>query len=192
MHPLVSESPVAAVLFWGTLAGWFLGGPRARKSAGEVRRDQGTFVWIIASIGLAIGLGIAAAQVDALAIPVSRWALFVVGLLLMWLGIALAAWAGRTLGRFYRPVVAIQEDHEVVATGPYRYVRHPIYAAALLVLLGAGVSLGSWLSVILLPLVPLPAYLARIRVEERALEEGLGERYVTYERGRARLVPGVW
>jgi protein-S-isoprenylcysteine O-methyltransferase Ste14 len=192
MHPLVSASPFAAALFWGTLAGWALGGPRARKSAGEVRRDQGTVVWILGSVGFAIGLGLAAAQVDALVIPVSRSVLFVVGLALMWAGIGLSVWAGRALGRFYRPVVAIQEDHEVVASGPYRYVRHPIYAAALLVLLGAGVALGSWLSVILCPLVPLPAYLARIRVEERALEEGLGERYVGYERGRARLVPGVW
>ena len=172
---------------------WVFAGRRSRRAPGEVRRDRGTAILIVCAIGLAIGLGVAAADfVPALAIPIAPWPLFASGLLVGWAGIALALWATRTLGRFYRPVVTIYEDHEVVATGPYRCVRHPIYAGAMVVMVGVGLALGNWLSLIVCVLLPLAAYVARIRVEEDALEEALGDRYRQYEQGKARLVPGIW
>jgi protein-S-isoprenylcysteine O-methyltransferase Ste14 len=157
-----------------------------------VRHDRGTALLIIVATGLGVGLAFAAASNGRTAIPVSPWLLLALGVLLMWAGIGVAVWAVRTLGRFYRPVVAIQEGHDVVTSGPYRYVRHPMYAGALLVMLGFGVALGSWLSILLSVLVPLPAYVRRMGVEERVLEENLGEPYRRYAEGRARLVPGVW
>lgn len=71
-------------------------------------------------------------------------------------------------------------------------MRHPIYAGAMLVMLGVGLALGNWLSLALCVLLPLAAYVARIRVEEAALEDALGDAYRQYERGKSRLVPGVW
>jgi protein-S-isoprenylcysteine O-methyltransferase Ste14 len=79
----------------------------------------------------------------------------------------------------------------VVSTGPYRYVRHPLYASAFLFLPGGALLLGSWWG-----LVPAAAVLGliawRIPREERLLEEGLAG-YEEYEREvRYRLVPRVW
>ena len=193
MRPLVSTSLLAAILFWATLGVWVFAGSRGRRAPGEVQRDRGTAVLIIGSIVVAIGLAIAAvSSFEALAIPIARWPLFVAGLLVEWTGIGLAWWATRTLGRFYRPVVTIYEDHEVVTSGPYRYVRHPIYSGAMVVMVGVGLALGNWLSLALCILLPLAAYVARIRVEEGALEDALGDRYRQYEQGKARLVPGIW
>jgi protein-S-isoprenylcysteine O-methyltransferase Ste14 len=193
MEPLVSTSGLAAVLFWSSLAVWVFAGRRGRRTPGERRRDRGTAIGIVCSIGLAVGLGLAAADAfPDLAITASRWPLFVGGLVVGWAGIALALWATRTLGRFYRPVVTITADHEVISTGPYRYVRHPIYAGAMLVMLGVGLALGNWLSLALCVLLPLAAYVARIRVEEAALVDALGDDYRQYEEGKPRLVPGVW
>jgi protein-S-isoprenylcysteine O-methyltransferase len=193
VRPLVATSLLAAILFWASLGVWILAGRRGRRGAREVRRDRGTVALIVGSIGLAIGLGRAAADfVPALAIPGPRWVPFVLGLLLVWTGVGLALWATRTLGRFYRPVVTIYEDHEVVTTGPYRHVRHPIYAGAMVVMVGVGIALGNWLSLIVCVLLPLAAYVVRIRVEEVALEDALGDRYRSYEQGKARLVPGIW
>jgi protein-S-isoprenylcysteine O-methyltransferase Ste14 len=166
--------------------------PRWRQRRNEVRRDRGTALLIILATGLGIGLSYAAASNGLAAVPVSPWALLVLGVLLMWAGIGVAIWAVRTLGRFYRPVVAIQEGHAVITSGPYRYVRHPMYAGALLLMLGFGVALGSWLGILLSVLVPLPAYVRRIKVEERMLEDSLGEPYRRYAEGRARIVPGIW
>jgi protein-S-isoprenylcysteine O-methyltransferase Ste14 len=193
VRPLASTSLLAAILFWASLGVWAFAGRRTRRTAGEQRRDSGTAMLIIGSIVVAIGLGIAAAEsIEALEIPIAAWPLFVAGLIVEWAGIGLAWWATHTLGRFYRPVVTIHEDHEVVTSGPYRYVRHPIYAGAMVFMVGVGIGLGNWLSLALCVLLPLVAYVTRIRVEEGALEEALGDSYRQYEHGKARLVPGIW
>ena len=193
MRPLVSTSLLAAILFWATLGVCAFAGRTSRRTPGERRRDRGTAVLIIGSIVVAIGFGIAAAgSIEALEIPMAPWPLFLAGLLVEWAGICLTWWALRTLGRFYRPVVTIHEDHQVVTSGPYRYVRHPIYAGAMVVMVGVGLALGNWLSLVLCVVLPLAAYVVRIRVEEGALEEALGDSYREYEQGKARLVPWVW
>jgi len=90
-------------------------------------------------------------------------------------------------------VVRIQEDrgHTVVSTGPYRYVRHPLYTSALLLFLGSALLLGSWIGVLLGIL--LEGILAGRAVrEERVLQKGL-EGYVAYvAQVRWRLIPHVW
>jgi protein-S-isoprenylcysteine O-methyltransferase Ste14 len=107
-------------------------------------------------------------------------------------GVALRLWAIHELGRFFRIVVTIQPDHRVVDTGPYRFVRHPSYTGLLLALAGAGVALDSWLSLLALTALPLAGILVRIRVEESALLDALGESYAAYEARTDRLIPGVW
>jgi len=89
--------------------------------------------------------------------------------------------------------VRIQEDRgqTVVSAGPYRYVRHPMYAAGLLFFLGSGFLLGSWIGVLLgLPLVGI---LARRAVgEERVLQKGLKGYDAYMAQVRWRLIPHVW
>jgi protein-S-isoprenylcysteine O-methyltransferase Ste14 len=90
-------------------------------------------------------------------------------------------------------VVKLQEerDQRVVSTGPYRYVRHPMYASMFLFFPAAALLLGSWWG--LLPCAVLLGLLAwRIPLEERVLENGLAG-YDEYERNvRYRLIPHVW
>lgn len=112
------------------------------------------------------------------------------------LGVALATYASFLTFRensYAAPVVKIQRErgHRVVSTGPYAYVRHPMYAGGLLMLVGTPLQLGSWLAlaavVILLPLLAF-----RIVMEERTLAEEL-DGYRDYaERVRWRLLPGIW
>ena len=108
--------------------------------------------------------------------------------------------AGHALGsyalienRFFSSVVRIQFDrgHQVVSTGPYRWMRHPGYAGALLYYLSAPVLLDSaW--AFLPAAVMVVALVVRTSLEDRALQEEL-EGYGEYSRQvRYRLVPGVW
>jgi protein-S-isoprenylcysteine O-methyltransferase Ste14 len=94
---------------------------------------------------------------------------------------------------FAAPVVKIQKDreHSVISTGPYRYVRHPMYAGALLFFTGMSLLLGSWWG--LVPVVVL-AFLfgIRIPIEEQALRAGLDGYDIYAERVRHRLIPFVW
>jgi protein-S-isoprenylcysteine O-methyltransferase len=88
--------------------------------------------------------------------------------------------------------VTIQAGHEVIRSGPYRVLRHPAYAGALLALVGIGVVFGSWPALALCVAPIAAALVQRIRVEEAALEAALGEPYGEYERSTSRLIPGLW
>jgi protein-S-isoprenylcysteine O-methyltransferase Ste14 len=80
----------------------------------------------------------------------------------------------------------------VVTTGPYRWVRHPSYSGLLLIVAGLGLALGNWLALVACCVVPLPAIVRRIHVEEAELERVLGDAYRGLQRTTARFVPRVW
>jgi protein-S-isoprenylcysteine O-methyltransferase Ste14 len=86
----------------------------------------------------------------------------------------------------------VRTGHRLVTTGPYRAVRHPGYAGILLSLLGLALTLGNWLSVLLIVVGFCVAHVPRIRAEEAVLAAQLGETYLTFARTRKRLIPGVW
>jgi protein-S-isoprenylcysteine O-methyltransferase Ste14 len=90
-------------------------------------------------------------------------------------------------------VVKVQEERgqSVVSTGPYRYVRHPMYASTLLFFPGSALLLGSWWGLMFCTVL-LGLLVWRIPLEERMLENGL-DGYDEYERNvRYRLIPHVW
>src|SRR6266404_4200865 len=92
---------------------------------------------------------------------------------------------------FAAPVVKLQAErgHRVVSSGPYAFVRHPMYGGTILFLVGAALLLGSWWGVVLSPLFAL-LFAIRSGIEERALLAGLPD-YADYmARVRYRLVPG--
>jgi protein-S-isoprenylcysteine O-methyltransferase Ste14 len=94
---------------------------------------------------------------------------------------------------FAAPVVKLQAErgHRVVSSGPYAFVRHPMYSGAIAFFVGAALLLGSWWGVILSPLFAV-LFAIRTRIEERALLAGLPG-YADYAaRVRYRLVPGLW
>jgi protein-S-isoprenylcysteine O-methyltransferase Ste14 len=114
------------------------------------------------------------------------------GLALLVLGIAFR-WASiRTLGKYFTGTIVIKDDHRLIKTGLYRYLRHPAYAGALLAHLGLGLSFANWFS---LGLSSIPFFVAafyRMRVEDQALKETFGEEYVDYSTATKRLIPKVY
>ncbi len=103
-----------------------------------------------------------------------------------------AAWAMAS-NRFFTATVRIQEErgHVVVEGGPYRFVRHPGYAGALLFTLATPVALGTWWAMVPAGLTA-GALVLRTWLEDRMLRARL-EGYARYaERVRGRLVPGIW
>jgi protein-S-isoprenylcysteine O-methyltransferase Ste14 len=114
------------------------------------------------------------------------------GVTLIAAGIALRLWSIITLGRFFQYQIQIQPGHQVVTSGPYRYVRHPSYTGITLVLAGIGLGCGDVLSLPAVLGLGLTGLLVRIRAEERQLAGALGDSYANFAAGRKRLVPGVW
>ena len=162
----------------------------AVQGKGRRDRDRGTRVLIAISLGAAIAAaGAATSLAPSLRIPA---ALQVAGVVVMWVGLATRVWAVATLGRAFRTTVEIDPDQAVVRTGPYRWIRHPSYDGLLLILAGLGAALGNWLSVAACLVLPLPALVRRIHVEEAELDRVLGDAYRAYQTKTARLIPGLW
>ncbi len=90
-------------------------------------------------------------------------------------GVALRAWAVRTLGQYFTYVVHVSADQAVVETGPYRLLRHPSYTGGTLIGVGIGLSMRYGLAPVIIGGGMLASYLIRIVVEEKALAEGIGE-----------------
>ena len=80
----------------------------------------------------------------------------------------------------------------MVDRGPYRLLRHPSYTGLLLAFVGCTVMTGNWVSATASVALLLAAIVHRIRIEERALNHALGERYRDFATGRARLIPFLW
>jgi protein-S-isoprenylcysteine O-methyltransferase Ste14 len=105
------------------------------------------------------------------------------------LGLALVLAAVLVFGS-HRVVTGEERPDHVIDTGPFRYVRHPLYLAALLAYIGAAVSSASLLSLALLvPVFVFYDYIARY--EERVLEVRFGAAYRDYEARTGRWLPGV-
>lgn len=164
-----------------------------RRSRGSARsEDRGSLrrLWIIIGCSMFVGIFCSAA-VPALGSPllgtlrVPAIVLFAAGAVLRWYAILY-------LGRFFTVNVAIAADHRVVDTGPYRLVRHPSYSGCLLMFLGLAILSANWLSLILIFLPPMTAFMHRIGIEEAALRSALGHPYETYSARTRRLVPFVY
>jgi protein-S-isoprenylcysteine O-methyltransferase len=112
-------------------------------------------------------------------------ALFIAGLGLRWYSIVY-------LGRFFTVNVAISQDHRLIDTGPYRFIRHPSYTGSLLAFLALGLCLCNWASLAAMMVPTLLVFSWRIRVEEQALLQALGEPYGNYRRRTKRLVPAIY
>jgi len=112
------------------------------------------------------------------------------GLTLLILGLGFAVWARRYIGRNWSGTVTVKQDHELIRTGPYALVRHPIYTGILLGFLGTAVSLGQWRGLLAVALALL-AFLLKIRLEEKWMTETFGERYVQYRKEVKALIPFV-
>jgi protein-S-isoprenylcysteine O-methyltransferase Ste14 len=112
-----------------------------------------------------------------------RW----IGLAFIVAGVAFSLWAIATLGRHYDLELEIHRDHELVRTGPYRFVRHPVYTGLGLHFAGACLATGNLLLIAGTLLVTYPALYLRARTEERLLRQRFGAAYDEYAR-RVRML----
>lgn len=195
MRPLpLSHGSAYSFVFWGACVIWILPEIVAsftrRSGASSQIRDRGSllliavlwWVGIVASFALSL-------LVPQTSLRTERPAAFVLGIGLMLAGTAFRWYSARILGKYFTFDVATQTGQVLIETGPYRYIRHPSYAGALLTLAGFGFALGNWASLIVAVLCLSVAYAYRIRVEEGALSAALGPAYQEYTRRTWRLIP---
>lgn len=185
-HPALIALTI--VLFALAGAALFAGGSLSRG----VREDKANR-WVLIPFGL---IGLIQAYLPAWTDRNEFWTLD--GHAVRWLGVVLFAaggalriWPVFVLGRRFSGLVAIQPDHRLATSGPYRVVRHPSYLGLLVNSLGWALAFRSAVGVLLTALL-IPPLLARVRSEEKLLRAEFGAEYDAYRARTFRLLPRIF
>jgi protein-S-isoprenylcysteine O-methyltransferase Ste14 len=111
--------------------------------------------------------------------------------LLLIVGLTIAISARRTLAGNWSGAVALKKEHKLITTGLYRYIRHPIYAGMLLMILGTALSVGT-LGACIGFFIILLGVLLKLKDEESLLAEHFAQEYLLYKRHSKILIPFIW
>ena len=187
-------SLVDEVVFWVVFVGGFVALVWAIKRAGgykvpDSKRDRTEPTLVIALFF--VGILLVPIVIGYARIGVLPSYLLYPGLLLWILGFALYAWSVRFLGRFQSGFVRVVAGHRVIQEGPYRLIRHPLYASELVTWIGLGLALQSWVALLAILVTSALFYSNRILVEERFLAAELGDEYVQYMKRTKRIIPFI-
>jgi protein-S-isoprenylcysteine O-methyltransferase Ste14 len=198
--PLIYTNPAAAGLFLAACLIWLV--PEAAgtyRQMGKVSRhtdlvqDRGSFGLLVGLqwTGLALNF-LLAWWLPAAAISWQPTGLFFLGLTVIILGVALRWYAIGVLGRYFTRDVVVSRDQPVIQHGPYRLIRHPAYSGTFLTMLGVGLVMANWASLICLLVCVFLGHMYRVRIEEKALIRTIGQPYSEYMRRTKRFIPWVF
>lgn len=176
-----------SLLFFAFLIRAFLGRDREANARRDPRSRLGI---VLQSVGIALaGLGPARPTLE----PLGTASLLGCALVIVLMGTAIGLFAAstRALGRNWSIVARTRSDHELVRSGPYAYVRHPIYLGLLFFLVGLSAALGHWLQLIIAVPVYLSGTMIRTRLEDRLLEQSFGDNFRDYRKATPALLPKI-
>lgn len=181
-HYLFTVLWIAFLVYWQIMAGRVKRTQRLEPLASRVLRV----------IMFAAGIVLISARLPAAWLNLQLWPQ---GRFTFWLGFALtlagllfSVWARVHLGRNWSRSVTIKEDHELIVTGPYALVRHPIYSGLFLAFLGTVLAIDATRAVLGFALVALPLWF-KLRLEEKWMRVEFGAAYEAYSERVAALVP---
>ncbi len=193
-NTIMFVSWAAFLLVWGVSA-FFVkqdvrGGGWQRFWVFWVLRLAAAAIIIFAAVRLGRRVGSPAAVFFAHPLFTPTLILGWVGALLTAIGIGVAIWARVNLGRNWSSRPAVKEQHELVTTGPYAYVRHPIYSGIMLAALGTAL-MTSIFGIVMLVFISI-TFALRINKEEQIMLELFPKQYPEYQKRTKHLVPFVW
>jgi len=162
-----------------------------RKSVVTTSRDKGSLwlLYILITLGYALSFAIGATKIGRL----NHWdAFFAVGAALAITGLIIRIHALLTLKQYFTYSVARVENHPLIETGLYKFIRHPGYLGQLLIFAGLATALSNGLSILFMLLPVTIGYLYRIKVEESFMLEQMGENYLNYQKRTKRIIPFIY
>jgi protein-S-isoprenylcysteine O-methyltransferase Ste14 len=159
------------------------------------RRQEGLFILAtLRPLGAVLWLGLIAWIIDPAwmawsGMPLSVW--------LRWTGVGLLAiagllllWTFRSLGKNLTDTVATRHDHTLIVHGPYRWIRHPLYASAALLVVAMSLVAANWFFLVT-GVVVFCLLVARTRTEEENLVARFGDSYRAYMERTGKFVPRI-
>jgi protein-S-isoprenylcysteine O-methyltransferase len=176
---------------WFLMEMWILS--RDRRGFKGRTADRGSFLGFVIGIPTALVVAFSApTRFPEWTITVGWPAVFWIGIAMVWAGMAFRLWAVLTLGAFFRTSVVVQDGHQLVTAGPYRWLRHPSYTGVIVTMSGLGLAQDNWVSLAAMSILPTLAIAYRIHTEERALTEKFGEAYQEFRKTHSAVIPVIW
>jgi protein-S-isoprenylcysteine O-methyltransferase Ste14 len=168
---------------------------RAHVESGKIARRREAWPLILGR--LAVSLPLFGAVVAYLVHPpLMNWSSVEVPEWVPWLGVALgvaaipgAVWLFRSIGSNVSETVLTKASHTLVTHGPYAWIRHPLYTNGVALFLAVGLMASNWFILLCAVVALLSIRLAVVPIEERALIEKFGQRYVEYRRRTGAMWP---
>ncbi len=120
--------------------------------------------------------------------PGFRW----LGVATVAMGVVLLFWCQYELGKNFFGGMKIRDGHQLVVSGPYRYVRHPMYTAFIVIGIGFFLVTSSWIVVLPWLFGTVWVLWSRFGQEEQMLSDEFGEAYDEYRKRTGRLIPKIW
>jgi protein-S-isoprenylcysteine O-methyltransferase Ste14 len=189
---MISPITTIATLWAIWVAGWVVTSGSTAKTvfqeSGASRLTYSVFVWA-GAILLFVQPTTVPAFTRLLFTP-SAWADWG-GVALVALGLGIAAWARAHLGRLWSGTVTLKEHHTIVRTGPYAFVRHPIYTGLTLATAGTALTKGTFAALAGFALL-ITSFVIKIRQEEALLISHFGKAYEAYQKEVSGLIPYIW
>ncbi len=182
------QTPLNIIIALVLIAYWKISARRIKKD-----RVRQTIPWsrlLIAVLAVLILLADRLPFAQAHLVPPSR-VIMSIGTCLEIAGVALAVWGRHQLGANWSSAASVKEGHELVISGPYRVVRHPIYAGFLWAMLGAALMEKGLLWIAGLAIL-IPLFVYRMRAEENLMSAEFPDQYPEFQRRTKRVIPLVW
>ncbi|MEO8762081.1 MAG: isoprenylcysteine carboxylmethyltransferase family protein [Bacteroidia bacterium] len=161
------------------------------KSSDKQNTDKKTELFLWLTIALCTTIGTLTAM--NLYCPILlNYHLSYIGLGIIMVGIIIRFTAIKQLGKFFTVDVTIRENHQLMQSGFYKWLRHPSYTGCLLSFFGYGIALNNWLSLALIFVPILITFVLRMNVEEKVLTQQFGNQYQDYIAKTKRLIPFLY
>ena len=117
-----------------------------------------------------------------------RYWIFFLGAALTWAGVAFAIWARSHIGRYWSASVALKAEHQLVRTGPYARIRHPIYTGMLLAIAGTAIAVGRYRGIVAFAII-LIGFIWKSKREEVLLAGQFGPAFDEHRRHTGFFLP---
>jgi protein-S-isoprenylcysteine O-methyltransferase Ste14 len=161
------------------------------KSSVTTSRDKGS-LWLLYSlitVGYALSFSIGATKIGR----IYYWdTFFAIGMTLIVIGFIVRIHSILTLKQFFTYSISKVENHKIIETGLYKFIRHPGYLGQLIIFIGMSISISNWLSILFMMIPVTLGFLYRIKVEEKFMVEQLGEDYLNYQERTNRIIPMLY
>jgi protein-S-isoprenylcysteine O-methyltransferase Ste14 len=180
-----------AALWIGWLLFWIVTaiGTKKTETAETTGSHLSHFAPLVLGAALLVSPRLTPAALNGRFIPPS-FVLSSIAAALVVFGLALAITARIWLAGNWSRVVTIKQGHELIASGPYGLVRHPIYTGLLIAVAGSALAIGQWRALCGLAIITA-ALLRKLSIEERLLLEHFGEGYAQYREKVPALIPFI-